>query len=354
MGRIKQIWPVKCPEYRAEMHRWMVRPDRDGASSMMAYLVGDVQDLLESGPSQTDQAQARGLARRHAASLEIADLFHITNHKMPEVIEAAGKLPLDLGVRRHWFHTDHGVMFFEKGYTTKAFDDRAYEWKAKSPNETRVMALSWSITGEVISILAWTETDSFMRLAMEQAQSDWVKDIVGGPLPTRQEVNVRMANIGPLMVCGQLTVRLSDYMRQISGNQGNTNLLEGENYNRHTMAVLLSGCLMLRQYTTAASVVEAPRSSWRRIQRMNPDLGTRVTVIDKRTIKPNPTKEVGDEAAPKRQLTVRYDRRGHWREYKSERFSPELREHPIWIPAHWVGHEGLPMVRREKVIRLKR
>jgi hypothetical protein len=143
-------------------------------------------------------------------------------------------------------------------------------------------------------------------------------------------------------------------MQRVRNSVNTANFLAEENYSTHTMAVLLSGCLMLRQYTTAASVVEAPRSSWRRIQRTNPDLGTRVTVIDKRTIKPNPTKELEDEAAPKRQLSVRYDRRGHWREYKSERFSPELREHPIWIPAHWVGHEGLPMVRREKVTRLKR
>jgi hypothetical protein len=193
-----------------------------------------------------------------------------------------------------------------------------------------------------------------MRLAMEQANIERVREIAGPP-PTQREVNARMMNMGPLMVCGQLTVRLSDYMGRVRSNVRNANFLEEEtgDYSRHTMAVLLSSCLMLKQYTTAASVVEAPRSSWRRIQRMNPDLGTRVTVIDKRSIRPNPTKEV-EEAAPKRQLAVRYDRKGHWREYKNEKFSPELREHPIWISEHWVGHEGLPMVRREKVTRLKR
>lgn len=354
MGRIKQLWPAKCPELRAEMHAWMDRKDQDGAASMLAYLVGDVQRLLDDGPDEVDRAMATSLARRHTTSLGVAKLFHITDHKMPEVLEAAGKLPLDMDVQRHWFHNDHGVMYFEKGYNSKAFDDSSYEWNASEPNETRIMALSWNISGDVIRVLAWTETDHFMRLAMSQTIQDQAEKMgVRGPRPLRKEVMSRIANIGPLMVCGQLTVKLDDYMKRVAKRIKNANFLEEENYSRHTMAVLLSACLMLKQYTTAHSVVEAPRSSWKRIQRMNPDLGTRVTVIDKRSIRPNPTKEL-DEAPSKRQLSVRYDRDGHWREYKSERFSPEVREHPIWIPAHWVGHEGLPLVRREKVTRLKR
>lgn len=354
MGRIKQVTPVKCPELRADMHAWMARDDQDGAASMLSYLVGDVQRLLDSGPNEMDISMANGMARRHTASLNAARLFHITDGKMPEVLEASNNLPIDMQVKRHWFHTDHGVMFFEKGYGTRAFDDSAFEWDTTVSNETTIFALSWCITGGVIRILAWTETNHFMHLAMSQTIQNMAEDMgVKDSRIDRKQVLTRIANIGPMMVCGQLTVKLDDYMKRVSNYMRSANFLATEYHSTHTMSVLLSACLMLKQHTTASSVVEAPKSSWRRIQRMNSDLGRTVTVIDKRDIRPNPTKEM-QEGAPKRHLSVRYDREGHWRQYKNQKFSPELREHPIWIPTHEVGDESLPRVHRDKVTRLKR
>lgn len=354
MRKMKPIWAVKCPELRADMVEWMTRPDMDGAAAMLAYMIGDVNTLLEYGPTDADERLAQAQARRGAASLTVAELFHITHKKMPEVLEAAAQLPKELEVKRHWFHADHGVMFFERGYVSKAFDDRDYEWEGQSKNQVHIMALSWSITGDLVRVFAWADTDTFVHLAADHARAVRLREEIGQPvLTTESAIRRRIANVGPLMACGQLTARLGTFLSHIGGSTNTANMMEGDGYSHQTMAILLTACLMLRQYTTAASVVEAPRSSWKRIQRMNPDLGRKVTVIDKRTIRPNPTKEVAADA-PKRQLSVRYDRRGHWREYKHEKFSPELREHPIWIPAHWVGDEGLPLVQRHKVTRLKR
>lgn len=329
------IYPKHCPELRADVVKFLQLDGSTGGASMLAWLdSGENYGKLRAfGPTEQEKLSAAATARRMAASVGIAELFIIAKHKMKDVLESAAAIELNMEVRRHWFHNDHGIMFFEKPVLMNAFSK-----DAEVQHTTPIAAISWMITGEFIRITAWADSLKFLGLT-----SKAIPDALGErPVPMR-DVRAVVARIGPLVICSSHVLRLSAYLGGLTG----------EDDDRHPLRVLLAAVLMLKQTVTARSVVEAPRSSWRRINSINPQLGKSVTVIDKREVKRNPTNE-DVESPSSHTLSVRYDRRGHWREYKSERFSPELREHPIWIPTHWVGHEGLPLATRDKVTRLTR
>lgn len=330
------IYPKQCPELRADMLAFLRADGACGAARMLSWLSDDKGDPVQLemfGPSKASVEAAKVASMRMAASAEVSELFIIAKHKMADVIEGAQELELSMDVQRHWFHNDHGIMFFEKPWQSRAFSN-----EAEVQYETPIAAISWAITGNLMRITSWADTSRFLSLASKDIPRDYDRQ----PIPMK-DIRMVQAQVGPLIVCASFIVKLSSYMRE----------LEADDFPRHPMRVLLSGCLMMRQTVTARSVVEAPRSSWRRMARVSPHLGKTVTVIDKRSVERNPTNEAMPEVGA-RQLSVRYDRRGHWREYKHERFSPEMREHPIWIPAHWVGHEGLPLATRSKVTRLTR
>lgn len=329
------IYPKHCPELRADVVNFLGSDGPCGAAAMMAYLEGNTDEkMLEIfGPSNEDKIAAAAVAGRMKASMEIAELFIIAKHKVVDVLGAAAELPLDMDVQRHWFHNDHGIMFFEKPYQARAFSESEH-----GNYEVPIAALSWTIFGGLIRVTSWADTKKFLGLTGKE-----IPDSYNRPRVPRDQLAMVMAGVGPLVVCSSFVMPFADYMGEIAR----------EDHPRNPLRVLLCAVLMLKQTVTARSVVEAPRSAWRRINGINPQLGKSVTVIDKREVKRNPTNE-DVQSGPSHTLQVRYDRRGHWREYKSERFSPELREHPIWIPTHWVGHEGLPLATRSKVTRLTR
>lgn len=333
------IQPRQCPELRSDMLAFLRAEGACGAARMLSWLADPSSNEAEMtalefyGPQKASVEAAKVAASRMATSAEVAELFIIAKHKMKDVLEGADVLETNMDVQRHWFHADHGIMFFEKPWYSRAFSS-----DAEFQYETPIAAISWSITGQFVRITSWADTSRFLSLASKDIPRDYDRP----PIPMK-DIRAVQAQVGPLIVCASFIVQLRSYMQE----------LRSDDFPRHPLRVLLSGCLMMRQEVTARSVVEAPRSSWRRMNQVSPHLGKTVTVIDKRSIKRNPTNEVEPEVGA-RQLSVRYDRRGHWREYKHERFSPEMREHPIWIPAHWVGHEGLPLATRSKVTRLTR
>lgn len=333
---MKGITPVQCPEITSDMLNFLRSDGSSGAASVMAYLTEDTTDnvrLEHFGPNEEDKRAAQIAALRMGNSVEIADQYIIAKHMTKEVLEAAGELSLDMDVQRHWFDTDDGVLFFEQAFATRAFAT-----ETAKHYEAQVYAITWSIKGGVIRITNWVDTAKFLHLAGTDIADDYDR-----PRINKQDVAKMIAAVGPLIICGSYVVPINGYMQSLAR----------DDYARSALRVLLSAMLMLRQEITARSVVTAPKSRWAPIARVSPLLGRTVTVIDKRAVRRNPTNEAEVEVGT-RQLSVRYDRRGHWREYKHERFSPEMREHPIWIPAHWVGHEGLPLATRSKVTRLTR
>lgn len=346
---MKGMTPRQVPEHRARMVEWTAMDGAMGAAQMLSFLFSEG----DSGPNQQDVMVGSALARRTGASLKVAELYHITKGKMPEVLEAARALPENMEVQRHWFHQDHGLMMFESGYTTRAYynEDDQPRFMSKTnesdsvigDNQTQIYGISWSIVGESIRVLAWTDARQFLRLAASDGFQSYAREMgyTDQRAMLRQAAD-RIAQASPLVISGQYGVKLSRYLDAAKVEH------------RTALRILLASCLMLKQYTTAASRVTAPKSTHTYINRVNPHLGKQVTVIDKRDVKPNAGNAELGPAFPTRQLSVRHERKGHWREYKHEKFSEELREHPIWIPAHWVGHDGLPLATTVKVTRLKR
>lgn len=336
--RIKEIYAKDVPAMCEACEKWMLDDSDDGAGWMLGYFYGTI--TVRNGQRQPDELServARAQARRCAASLHIADCYSVSAQKTLDVIEAAAALPENMEVRREYFDTDNGFMVFEQGYmalTEQSNLDRAEElWGA---DNVRVRALSWRIFGGKMHVYGWTGTEDYLGAVRALRKNE----------VSKRELQERCDAIGPLVICGEHVVDLKNYMFK------SKNVMR--KYKRDSLSILLAACLMLNQEVTARSTLDLPRGFYRFGQRIDMNSTRPVTIIDKRTIKSNPTNEDLPENTGRRQLTVRYDRRGHWREYKSERFSPEVRERPIWVPAHWVGDESLPIVDRKKVTRLKR
>ena len=337
--RVKEIPAKDVPALCESCERWMLDDSDDGAGWMLGYFYGTI--VLRDGkrePDELSERVARAQAKRCAASLHIADCYSVSAQKTLDVIEAAAALPEDMEVRREYFDTDNGFMVFEQGYLALTEQGNLTNAQEMWTDNVRVRALSWRIFGGKMHVYGWTGTHDYLG-AVRAVHPN--KSAVSA-----KELRERCEAIGPLVICGEHVVDLKDYMRKSKAVM--------RKYKRDSLSILLAACLMFKQEVTARSIVDLPRGFYRFGQRIDMNATRPVTIIDKRTIKSNPTNEDLPDKTGRRQLTVRYDRRGHWREYKSERFSPEVREHPIWVPAHWVGDESLPIVDRKKVTRLKR
>jgi hypothetical protein len=333
----RDIFAKDVPELAASAESWMRNPTRDGAGWMMGYFYGTrIAEDGEKVPDDLGIRIAAAQAIRCAASLDVADLFSVNKHKTDDVLEAALELPADMEVKREYFDTDNGFMAFEHGYFA-VMSEMDVNDNFKNGN-VRILALSWRIFGNKLHMYGWTGTDEYLNIVRDSSKHR--TEI------SNTDLHRRIDAIGPLIICGEHVCDLRNYMQKAKAVQ--------HKYGRDAMSILLAACLMLKQDVTARSRIEVKQSLYRFGQR--PDMNTHraVTIIDKRSIKANPTNEDMPEAQGRRQLTVRYDVRGHWRQYKDERFSPEVREYPIWIPAHWVGDESLPVLDRKKVTRLKR
>jgi hypothetical protein len=311
----------------------------DGAGWMLAYFYGTIE--MRDGKRQPDEVServARAQAKRCAASLHIADCYSVTKQKTMDVIEAAEALPANMEVHREYFDTDNGFMVFESGYWAVLEQNTGKSHEELWTSNVLLRALSWRIFGGKMHVYGWAGTQDYLTAARSISMRTRAVSM--------KEIAERCDAIGPLVICAEMVVNLDAYMaksKEIMRKHG-----------RDILSILLAACLMLNQEVTSRSRVDLPRGFYRFGQRIDMNATRPVTIIDKRPIKSNPTNETLPESTGRRQLTVRYDRRGHWRKYKSERFSAELREHPIWIPAHWVGDESLPIVDRKKVTRLKR
>lgn len=337
--RLKEIFAKDVPAMAESAERWMRDPSKDGAGWMMGYFYGTTMVQGDKEPDELSERIARAQAMRCAASLSVADCYSVTEHKTRDIIEAALMLPADMPVHRDYFDTDNGFMVFEKGYHAVMQDvpDKFQNERFGNDN-IRILALSWRIFGSKLHMYGWTDTYEYLfnvRNSSKSAQN----------VPDRELMN-RIEGIGPLIICGEHICDIPTYMQKAKRIQ--------EGYGRDAMTILLTACLMLRQNVTAKSIIDAPRGLYRFGQKPDMNEHRKVTIIDKRSIKANPTNEDLPDNPGRRQLSVRYDVRGHWRVYKDERFSQELRQNPIWIPYHWVGDENLPMVDRKKVTRLKR
>lgn len=337
--RFKEVHAKDVPSMAESAQRWMEDKSKDGASWMMGYFYGTTMVEGDKQPDELSERIARAQAKRCAASLDVADCYSVTGHKTLDIIEAAWHMPADMEVRREYFDTDNGFMVFEKGYYAVMQDvEDKYQARTFGNDNVRIMALSWRIFGRKMHIYGWTDTHEYLHNVRNASKNE-------RKIPDKELMD-RINAIGPLIICGEHVCDLDTYMRKAKAIQ--------DRYGRDAMTILLAACLMLRQNVTAKSIINAPRGMYRFGQRLDMNEHRAVTIIDKRSIKPNPTNEELPENTGRRQLSVRYDVRGHWRVYKDQRFSPELRENPIWIPYHWVGDESLPMVDRKKVTRLKR
>ena len=90
-----------------------------------------------------------------------------------------------------------------------------------------------------------------------------------------------------------------------------------------------------------------------------PDLndlcGVRVVDLRKRVYPEAGDYEVSSQDHQHRQYRYRFSRCGHWRTYKHERFSEEVRNNPIWVPrTRLIGPEDAPVKSGEVVNLLRR
>jgi hypothetical protein len=112
-------------------------------------------------------------------------------------------------------------------------------------------------------------------------------------------------------------------------------------------ALAASWHLMQQPQLVDRSTVEAGRSDARSLRRAGlPDEGVTLIALRRQY---TPKDRAPDAGSDGRHYRHRWVVSGHWREYRSERYSEETRASKQWIPSHVKGPDGAPLLSTEKV-----
>ncbi|MFJ9799881.1 hypothetical protein [Streptomyces sp. NPDC101145] len=112
-------------------------------------------------------------------------------------------------------------------------------------------------------------------------------------------------------------------------------------------ALAASWRLMQQPQLVERTSCEPSRSEARALRRADmPDGG--VTLVNLRR-QYTPQDRDPDAGGDGRRYRYRWVVSGHWRRYRDERYSEDVRAEPQWIPAHSKGPEGAPLLATERV-----
>jgi hypothetical protein len=114
------------------------------------------------------------------------------------------------------------------------------------------------------------------------------------------------------------------------------------------VAALASAWLLMQQPLLIDRTQERPDKPTARAYARDGRPVPEVTVVDLRR-QYTPQDRDPDAGTDGRRYRHRWVVSGHWREYRSERYSEETRASKQWIPSHVKGPDGAPLLSTEKV-----
>lgn len=123
---------------------------------------------------------------------------------------------------------------------------------------------------------------------------------------------------------------------------------EGMKPSRPLMAALAASWHLMQQPKLVERTVQEPaRSDARALRRADmPDAGVTLVALRRQYTPQDRDPDAGSDG---RRYRHRWIVSGHWREYRSDRYSAETRAARQWIPSHVKGPDGAPLLSTERV-----
>jgi hypothetical protein len=165
----------------------------------------------------------------------------------------------------------------------------------------------------------------------------------------RLTTEVREANPGVMLVAEEIPPLVPFYAATIPVTADPVSLADvHSNLPQPVVAALAASWLLMQQPVLVERTRERPDKPTARAFARDGLPAPEVTVVDlRRQYRPQDQDLNGETSG--RHYRYRWVVSGHWRTYKSERFSEELRDTKQWIPSHVKGPEGAPLLSTEKV-----
>lgn len=322
-------------EERADLVTWLEDPRPFGGQSAWAMGLGP----------QTAR-QERQSAVRWATSLRAAKMTYTTK-ELTRTALAAGDAFDNYQLEAHDIPSPHGFITWEEPITAPV--------NLHALSGMAITAATWAVHGGMVEIRWWTDKNS------------WVTDWSGGniknnvrKLSQAEVAATHRMHPTKLVAVGTSALLFGDQAEwpqakmppppgssaeeKIEYALGAQRLVEAEK-------TLMASWLLMNQTLTVDTPVHTPKSSFKRIGRLDPSLlgVVRQVTLRQKNICPD---RVGKVDGPKREYAHRWIIDGYWRS-KPYNAKPETPS-KIWVSGHIKGPDGAPFLDPSKLVNVLR
>lgn len=328
------------PQIRADLTAWLRDDGTDGAAAWLAFLLA-VQEHHNPGSTGPDPtAAAARIHRRLAAAVPAAELFWVAADMTQLAHHAATTLP-DYRPCPEDLPAPCGVMAFEAP-------------PRRGTGGMPIGLVTWGPAASGVSIHYWTRTDTPKpastrppgpRSRDAAAWADLVRAVTSRgvavpphPIPATGYLYANALHV-PYATPGPACPDTPPHDETGPGADA-----------AQVMRIVVATWLLMGQTIAVHHTDQAPRATRRRVARLDPALTTAVRTVALRRARTEPS----DAAPTDRVHHHRWVVAGHWRTYRDQRFSEDVRDRPIWIHPHIKGPDGAPLIGGERVHVLKR
>lgn len=264
-----------------------------------------IVSYLEWAGPQASKPEVVTMLERVKNAIQLAELFWVTRDMTAAALDGSTDLPDDTALGAH-LPTSHGLLVYESGVLPPLPALQRFE-------QAGVSALSWSVIGPEVRIVAWSWMES-------------VRSILVLPEGRRQDEAPDMLPVETITM-------------PLDADDGWGVL---EEYQRAVVALLVTTWIMMMTPTVAETQQWTERRSNAGSVRRPPAM---VTTIQLRRLARRPVDEEHGESG--RVYTHQWVVRGHWRQ---QPYGPQRSQRrTTWVPSYIKGPEGAPLLAREHV-----
>lgn len=326
------------PEERARILTWARDQSRDGMANYLAVAAGMARYRNRSGvgatpdePVQTDHdpvAQAVADAQRLARQLPAAELFYVTAD-MARVAEHAATSLSDYRPHPADLPAPIGLLVFAEPLP-----------HVTTYGAEPITMITWGPSDTGLTLDYWATFVDLKHALQPNPDSD--EDLIKA-LPAGREPPQRR----PLAAYARTTGTHLTFAKSVGESIAVPSEALTETDRTLQRTIIATWLLMGQTITTSTSLV-ADRPARRRIARVDPDLSTRVRLIELR--RAHTTSTISDRAGT-RAYQHRWVVRGHWR---NQWYASRNQHRPIWIADHIPGPEDKQLLGGHRVNILRR
>lgn len=321
----------QLPLIRAELSQWLTDPGPFGGP-----------ETWSRGFDPEGVRREREAAAAWSVSLRAAQLDYVAAD-MSRLAHSAGLALPSYRLHPEDLPAPHGLVVWEEPVTDVPGEGGELINGA-------ITAATWAVRGSTVRIRVWGEREEWLRL---MAQGDPRLGLAD--MTPRQVAAARARYPYSLVSMAESRLPFGKIPGWLQGSPSDTSgmsMIELEDLARHSTRVeqaeraLIVTWLLMGQTLATVSDVEATRSAHQHIRRIDPGLLTAVRLVQLRH-RSTGARPQSDGQGSGVNYRHRWMVHGHWRNVYNQSLD---RTRPFWIPDHFKGPDGAPLLDPGKLV----